>query len=625
MGCDDLLVVVDHKPLVKLLGNRRLDEIVNPRLFRIKQRTLMWRFQIKYQPGVQNYVADAVSRRPSKHPEMEDRMEEMLVAGIANDLDKFYAITWDVVNSESRNDPSIGMLVNLITTGFPSSVGEMPPEIVQYWDYRHGLYVTDNVVSYDDRIVVPEALRERVLLNLHSAHQGISSMTSRALATVFWPGITASIEKARNSCRTCHRNAPSQAKLPPTETKIPKAPFEMICADYFKLGGNDYLVIVDRLSGWAEVVQVKTGNGPSGARRLCQALLQIFATFGAPKEISSDGGPEFIARETQDLFDRWGIKHRLSSAYFPQSNGRAELAVKVTKRLLEDNVGLNGELNTNKVVCALLQQRNTQDRDCSLSPAQIIFGRSLRDGIPQLDKSKMIHDNKQVCSEWRESWAAKEAALRSRLLKNCEKLEANSKNLPPLREGDTVLIQNQGSSPRRPTKWDRQGKIVATGEHDQYLVRVNGSGRVTLRNQRFLRRFEEAGAVVTQPLSHPVTSSTGIKNSDPSEGRIPDKIADHALSESDAVNTRHPNMENQPLQGVTEEHPRAANEVHVVPTYDKPAHNMLTDLRRASPSQPDNVRHGSGSMGLPAASPFRRSDRARTQRKLYDASSGTWK
>ena len=149
--------------------------------------------------------------------------------------------------------------------------------------------------------------------------------------------------------------------------------------------------------------------------------------------------------------------------------------------------------------------------------------------------------------------------------------------------------------------------------------------RVTLRNRRFLRRFEEAGAVVTQPLSHPVTSSTGIKNSEPSKGRIPDKIADHALSESDAVNTRHPNMENQPLQGVTEEHPRAANGAHVVPTYDKPAHNMLTDLWRASPSQHDNVRHGSGSMGLPAASPFRRSDRARTQRKLYDASSGTWK
>ena len=39
MGCDNLLVVVDHKPLVKILGDRGLDEIDSPRLFRLKLRT----------------------------------------------------------------------------------------------------------------------------------------------------------------------------------------------------------------------------------------------------------------------------------------------------------------------------------------------------------------------------------------------------------------------------------------------------------------------------------------------------------------------------------------------------------------------------------------------------------
>ena len=39
-GCEDLIVVTDHKPLVKILGDRTLDEITNTRLFRLKQRTL---------------------------------------------------------------------------------------------------------------------------------------------------------------------------------------------------------------------------------------------------------------------------------------------------------------------------------------------------------------------------------------------------------------------------------------------------------------------------------------------------------------------------------------------------------------------------------------------------------
>ena len=60
-GCKDLIVVTDHKPLVKIFGDRTLDEISNTRLFRIKQRTLPWHFNIAYLPGRTNHAADATS------------------------------------------------------------------------------------------------------------------------------------------------------------------------------------------------------------------------------------------------------------------------------------------------------------------------------------------------------------------------------------------------------------------------------------------------------------------------------------------------------------------------------------------------------------------------------------
>ena len=93
-------------------------------------------------------------------------------------------------------------------------------------------------------------------------------------------------------------------------------------------------------------------------------------------DLSSDGGPEFIAGETQEMlkrwgvnhYPRWGVNHCPSSAYFPQSNGQAEVAVRITN--LEDNVGPNGSLNNIKVVRALLQLRNTQYRDCGPSAAK---------------------------------------------------------------------------------------------------------------------------------------------------------------------------------------------------------------------------------------------------------------
>ena len=60
-GCNDLLVLTDHKPLCKLLGDRSLDEIHNPRLLRLKEKTMRWQFRTVHVPGKENFVADARS------------------------------------------------------------------------------------------------------------------------------------------------------------------------------------------------------------------------------------------------------------------------------------------------------------------------------------------------------------------------------------------------------------------------------------------------------------------------------------------------------------------------------------------------------------------------------------
>ena len=61
--------------------------------------------------------------------------------------------------------------------------------------------------------------------------------------------------------------------------------------------------------------------------------------------------------------------------------------------------------------------------------------------------------------------------------------------LAPLKVGDSVFIQNQeGNYPRR---WDKRGQVVEVKGYDQYIVRVDGSRRLTRRNRKFLRKFEQ--------------------------------------------------------------------------------------------------------------------------------------
>ena len=65
LGCQDLLVTVDHQPLVKIFSDQVLKNIKNPRLFAFKERSLMYRFHIKHVPGKLNAAPDCTSRYPA--------------------------------------------------------------------------------------------------------------------------------------------------------------------------------------------------------------------------------------------------------------------------------------------------------------------------------------------------------------------------------------------------------------------------------------------------------------------------------------------------------------------------------------------------------------------------------
>ena len=77
LGCESFLLATDHKPLLGILSDRSIDDVSNPRLQRLKEKTLMFRFSICHLPGRQNKVADAASRYPTSHPEEGDTLGQL--------------------------------------------------------------------------------------------------------------------------------------------------------------------------------------------------------------------------------------------------------------------------------------------------------------------------------------------------------------------------------------------------------------------------------------------------------------------------------------------------------------------------------------------------------------------
>ena len=161
---------------------------------------------------------------------------------------------------------------------------------------------------------------------------------------------------------------------------------------------------------------------------------------------------------------------------------------------------MSGSLDSDKFLKALLQLRNTPDPDCRISPAEIIFGRPIRDAFSFINRLEK-YSNEAIQPTWREAWAAKESALRTRFFKTSEKLNQHAQKLEKLSIGDRCLVQNQtGNNPKR---WDRTGVIMDIGQHDQYSIKIDGSGRVTTRNRQYIRKFQPASMDI-KPAPQPL-------------------------------------------------------------------------------------------------------------------------
>lgn len=120
---------------------------------------------------------------------------------------------------------------------------------------------------------------------------------------------------------------------------------------------------------------------------------------------------------------------RISSAYNAQSNGRAEVAVKSAKRLLQSNTGPSGSLDTDRFLHAMMQFRNTPDQDCDLLPVQIVFGKPIRNAFAFASHLEKF-TNKNIQPLWRDVWAKKEDALCERFHHSTERRNEHTHTLP---------------------------------------------------------------------------------------------------------------------------------------------------------------------------------------------------
>ena len=296
----------------------------------------------------------------------------------------------------------------------------------------------------------------------------------------------------------CQDRLPSHPKEPIIVKPQPTHPFQEIDADFCNYAGNEYLIVVDCLSDWPEIVPMYQNTRAS---RLTSALRAIFCRTGVPDTVWSDQGPQFMSKVFQDFAAQWGFRHATSSPGYPQSNGKAEATVKSMKKLLE--AAWNGRhLDEDKLTRGLLQYRNTPSRKDGRSPAQKIYGKPIQDTLPAHRRSFAI--------EWQIQSEEAEQKLADTTTAMKQSYNQHARLLPDITIGTKVALQDQ-----RTKRWDIYGTFTDIGPNRRYFIKTL-SGRVLVRNRRFLRKRVPLSFTPIQPQANRPTPSELAHQASPS-------------------------------------------------------------------------------------------------------------
>ncbi|GJY19346.1 reverse transcriptase domain-containing protein [Tanacetum coccineum] len=137
--------------------------------------------------------------------------------------------------------------------------------------------------------------------------------------------------------------------------------------------GNKYILMaVDYLSKWVKAKALPTND----ARVVVKFLKSLFARFGTPRAIISDRGTHFCNDQFAKVMLKYGVTHRLSTAYHPQTSGQVEVSNRGLKRILERTVGENHASWSDKLDDALWAFRTAFKTPIGCTPYKLVYGKA---------------------------------------------------------------------------------------------------------------------------------------------------------------------------------------------------------------------------------------------------------
>ena len=418
-----------------------------PRLQRMLLELQRYDVTIKYRPGKEMQLADALSHCPA-------RASQEIKLDMRVDYIAFMKPWIEKLKDSTQRDPILATVYQLTQQGWPHQRRHVPCLARRYWDFRDELSTDDGMLLKGPRLIIPGELQEEYLSCLHEGHLSASKVQENAKQHMYWTGIDVDIEDYTKRCQECIKRSqvPKEPLLP---HDIPEGPWRKLGIDYFTFDGNSYVLICDYFSKFPFLYRAKTSFWS-----LRDRLIDLFSIEGYPDETVSDNGPPFQSKEFAKFLSGLGIKHTPSSPGYPHSNGFIERHIQTVKNMLSKS--------SNTLSFQVLADLRTTHIGTGLpSPAEILHGRNLT------TRAQAEIDIKAIRS-----------VLQERQLKMMldHDLSRWAKKARPLVVGERCHVYGPGN------KWIDAFITGITDSGRSYETQVDATGKQLTRNRSHIRQ-----------------------------------------------------------------------------------------------------------------------------------------
>ena len=427
------VVYTDNNPLVYVFKNAKLDATSQRWLASLEP----YDFVVKYKSGINNVVADALSRKydtdveetnTKMHDWAKERCKDFDKPDDSNNLlatitlpdtisqNITVSYDWHILQATDSTISTVKTIIN----DNSSDNSDQPQHVKSLLKERSNLLIHNGLLYHrekettdvpysetDMRLVVP-ANQQRDLVKLYHGfgHFGITRVYKLMKQRFYWPNMRQEMVQACSTCERCQRakTPKDKNKGPLTHLITPSRPMHQLSIDLLSIDTKaqtkcKILTCVDEFTKFAFGILVKSENAEHTAEQLYK---QVYTKFGIPDVIHSDRGATFLSKVLKELNNLLGIRHTTTTAYRPQSNGSCEIlnATLIERiRTLQPREKRRWHLHIDSLVLAY---NTTVHESIEMSPFFTMYGRrpkipiDLMVRLPDTQSAKTVSTKKFV-------------------------------------------------------------------------------------------------------------------------------------------------------------------------------------------------------------------------------------